>query len=29
MTNDETTKYPRGIKMSKPQVEGPDWDTVF
>ncbi len=29
MTNDETPKYPREIRISKPQVEGSDWDTVF
>jgi hypothetical protein len=29
MTNDETPKYPRGIRISKLKVEGEDWDTLF
>jgi hypothetical protein len=29
MTNDETPKYPREIRISKPQVGGSDWDILF
>jgi hypothetical protein len=29
MTNDETPKYPKEIRIPNPQVEGSDWDTVF
>jgi hypothetical protein len=29
MTNDETPKYPREIRRSKPRVEGSDRDTLF